>query len=90
MKKFARHKTSDEVIKQCAEQGIYLNMERYSQGSDYITVGTHEKGYAVYSVVNGRFFGKTDSGIEFSSDDTCYDAEPWMQALLNFFLVEQQ
>jgi hypothetical protein len=88
MQKFARHKTSVEVLKQCQDQNIPINMAEYVKGSDYITIGTPPIGYAVYSVINGRFFGVTDANIEFTSDSIQHDAEPWMQALLNFFLVE--
>jgi hypothetical protein len=37
---------------------------------------------------NGRFFGKTEKGIEFTSDNTKHDSEPWFQALLKVVLVK--
>lgn len=88
MKLFARHKTLDEVKRQCRKQRLKLDTTHYRLGSDYVKV---EGGGAVcyYSTVNGRFFGKTPQGVEFQSDSHTHDREPWFEALLKFFYVEK-
>lgn len=90
MKTFARHKTLEEVQAQCEALGVPLDMRLYEGGDDCVTVGDPENGYAIYNVVNGRFFGKNDLGLDFNSDDSCYDDHGWYQQLLNFFMVESE
>jgi hypothetical protein len=48
-------------------------------------------GTVMFNTFNGRFFGTTDRGIEFSSDSDSdeHEGEPWMRALLAFFYVEK-
>lgn len=89
MKKFARHKTLDEIRKQCQEHGVPLNTRLYDErGYDTVFVGIGpDSGFAIYNTFNGRFFGRTPDGVEFTSDEDTHDSEPWMQALLNFFMV---
>lgn len=87
MKKFARAKTSNEIVAQCKAQRLKLDMSKYvNEGSDFIVVsggGAH----ALYNVCSGWFFGTTPDGTEFNSHDDKNDKQPWMQALLNFFYV---
>lgn len=93
MKTFKRHKTFDEIVDQCRTQKLYLDAESYFlEGGDTICVGAPSSGlgWVIFNTFNGRFFGKTDKGIEFSSDTDEHDKEPWMQALLNFFYVEKE
>lgn len=89
MKKFAGHKTLEQIADQCKAQGLELDARKYvNEGSDFITVrggGAH----AIYSVFNGRFFGRTPDGTVFTSDSTKHDKQPWMQAFLNFFYTEK-
>jgi hypothetical protein len=87
---YARHKTHDEIHAQCAAQGLDLADHLYSTGeSDFIKV---EGGgaWALYSIVNGQFFGKTPTGLEFSSRSTDHEGEAWFQQLLAFFYVEKE
>jgi hypothetical protein len=87
MKTFARHKTLEEVQAQCAELGVPLDLRLLEGGDDCVTVGHPDHGHAVYNVTNGRFFGKSDLGLDFSSDEAEYDDHEWYQQLLNFFMV---
>ncbi len=89
MKTFARHKTLEEIEAQCAALNVPLDKRLYDGGDDCVTVGNPDSGYAIYNVVNGRFFGKTDLGIDFSSDEPDYDEHEWFAQLLNFFMAEQ-
>jgi NADPH:quinone reductase-like Zn-dependent oxidoreductase len=64
------------------------------EGWDTVVVNStfgkgHAPGYAVYSVVNGSFYGSTPEGVDFSSGTTWYEHQAWFQALLNFFYVEK-
>jgi hypothetical protein len=89
MKKFSGHKCLDDIIKQCNAQNVPIDIKLYVNGSDYVTVGKCGMGHAIYNTVNGCFWGETNLGVRFDSDDSIYDDQDWMQALLNFFLVEQ-
>jgi hypothetical protein len=46
-------------------------------------------GWVLFSVWNGRFFGRTPEGVEFDSGDAKFDDEPWFEALLDFFYVRE-
>ncbi|MGC0153586.1 hypothetical protein ACPRNU_14075 [Chromobacterium vaccinii] len=88
--KFSRHLSVDEVQAACEVKGFTFDRAKYDAGSDYVRVQGEVEGQAVdalYSSFNGRFFGKTASGIEFNSGSTDYDDQPWFDALLNFFYV---
>jgi hypothetical protein len=58
-------------------------------GSPVVPDLAKPSGYVLFNTFNGRFFGKTDKGVPFSSDSAEHEAEPWFQALLSFFYVEQ-
>lgn len=89
MKKFAKHKSYQQIKAQCEAQGVPLFDKLFVvDGADSILVGclpSEPYGHVIYNTTNGRFFGKTDKGVEFSSDSAQHDGEPWMQALLAFF-----
>jgi len=90
MKTFKRHKTFDEVVAQCREQGVYCDIFPYvRQGADTICIGaparTRGVGWAIYNVTNGCFRGETPHGTLFDSSNPEHGREPWMQALLAFF-----
>ena len=91
MKKFAGHKSSKEIIAQCAAQGIAINTEKYDAGGDHLVVAlAGPEGAPVnvlYNVVNGRFFSAPAKGQGFDSDQLL-DAEPWFAAMLEFFYTE--
>lgn len=90
MKKFTRHKTYDEIRAQCRMLRVPLNDEQYRvYGWDTILVGAKDLGFVIYNTFNGRFFGKTDKGVDFNSDSTRHDRTAWMQQLLAFFYVEK-
>ena len=80
------HKNYEQIKAQCKQLGITLNDKLYKEGnSDFVFLeGGGARVY--YSSFNGRFFGTTDLGVEFSSDSTEHDHEPWFQTLLDFFL----
>lgn len=82
-----RHKSYEEIKAQCEQLGLSFNDTLYkSWESDHVVI---EGGGArvLYDTFNGRFFGKTDTGVVFHLDTTEHDAEPWFQALLDFFLA---
>jgi len=87
MKKFAGHKTLEQIRKQCEECGVELNTYQHDHGDDHVALYSPDV-KILYSTVSGRFFGTTPEGIKFSSDDKL-DGTPWFDALLDFFLVEK-
>lgn len=95
MIKFKRHKQFAEVLALCKAQKVPVNAKMYiEQGYDTIVVGqpwplNQKKAYVVYNTCNGKFWGKTDVGLEVSSCSDQHDAEPWMQSLLGFFMTNQ-
>lgn len=95
MKQFARHKTHDEIREQCRRQGVPFDDYGWrKRGDDHIVIGKRGQGHVLYSTWNGKFFGRTPGGpkvpewphdMEFSSDGTKFDGQPWFDALLIFF-----
>jgi len=86
--KFTRHKTYEEIRRQCKKQKLELLDQRYHEGGDCIAIrggGAH----AVYNTFNGHFWGKTPTGVPFSST-TQHHKAGWYQALLRFFYVEKE
>lgn len=85
MKKFARHRSLDELRNLCVERGVALNTDRYDcEGSDYVVVSGlfgRRRLVVIYSVVNGRFFGKRGDQ-RFSESSPC-DGQPWFDAILD-------
>jgi hypothetical protein len=67
--------------------------------------GNNDSGQVLYNTFNGTFFGTTPAkrdwhhplvnkfcppaGVEFDSNSTEHENEPWFQALLSFFYVEK-
>lgn len=85
---FSGVRSLDEIRKICAEQNVPLDDTRYKRfADDHVLVGNKASGYALFNTFNGRFFGKTDTGVSYSSDSDAHENESWFQALLNFFYV---
>lgn len=86
MQKFARHRSLKELKAEAKRRGWSVNDDQYQrQGSDFVRVDFRHgrvSGSALYSTVNGRFFGKTKTGVEFNSDDSARDRVPYFAALL--------
>lgn len=95
MLKFAGHKTTAQIRRQCEVQGVYLDLAAYNLGHDTIcvggpvTYGPSKTGWVIFHTVNGRFWGRTPDGTQFQSDTAEHDDKPWMQALLQFFMVSK-
>lgn len=93
MKKFAGHKTVDQIREQCLAQGVTLDTRLYDSGSsDYIKLTSTDgktSAEVLYSSFNGRFFGQFTPGREFNSDDASLDGTPWFDALLEFFYIRK-
>lgn len=88
-KKFSRHRTHEEIKALCKKQRVPINDDNFQlHGWDSVLIGTKEQGFVIYNTFNGRFFGKTDRGVDFDSSSPKHDKAAWMQALLNFFYVE--
>lgn len=92
MPQFKRVKTIAEITEQCHQQKLVLDTTEFHKGGDFIVVrgrqDQSDKGaYAIFNVVNGRVIGETDQGLHFNSDETTFESEPWFQALLAFFLT---
>lgn len=86
-KTFAGHKPLQVILDQCKAEGLIVNRAKFDEGGDHI--GIIGGGCSLtYSTFNGRFWGTTPDGIEFSSDSTEHEHEPWFQALLAFFYAE--
>jgi hypothetical protein len=86
MRKFSKSKTREQVKAQCDALGLVFDDLAYERGSDFTAI-RGGGAQVLWSSFNGRFFGTTDTGIEFSDDNTKHEAEPWFQALLEFFYV---
>lgn len=89
MKKFAGNKSRDQVKAQCKALGLVFDEAAYMRGSD-ITVIRGGDATVYWISFNGRFFGRTDTGVEFNSDDCKHEHESWFQQLLSFFYVEKE
>lgn len=91
MKTFAGCKDSEQILAQCAADGIAVDSAKYEAGGDHLVVElpgpTGEKVRVLYNVVSGRFFYSANDGSGFSSDDN-RDGQPWFDAMLDFFYVE--
>lgn len=90
MKTFERQKTLAEIRKQCEASGVALRTGLYELGrSDFVGLYS-PKVVVLYAPHNGRFFGNTPEGVNFTSDDSGFDGTPWFDALLNFFYFGEQ
>jgi hypothetical protein len=80
-------KTYEQIKAQCQALGLTLKDKLYSADhADHVIIeGGGARVY--YNTTNGVFFGTTDLGVEFASDNNAHDHEPWFQTLLDFFLV---
>jgi hypothetical protein len=86
---YARHKTHDEIHAQCREQRLEFEDTHWAAGSsDYIRV-RGGGAWALFSPINGHVFGKTPTGVEFSSRSTDHEGEAWFLQLLAFFYVDK-
>ena len=91
MKTFQGIKNSDAIKAQCVANGWAVNTDRHeSAGDDHISFTFQHDGMSAkvfYNAFNGRFFGTTDAGKKFNSNDTDLDSELWFAALLDFVYV---
>lgn len=86
---FSRHRTHDEVQKLCKKLKVPFDDTLYRErGFDTVLIGSKGRGFVIYNCWNGRFFGTTDRGVRFTSDQSRHDKQPWMVKLLHFFYVE--
>ena len=86
MKTYSRFKTVEEIKAQCEAKGWRIDTTKYDRGDDFVTFDfSHGTDFAevIFNGLNGRFLGKTDSGLKFSSDDN-KDGVEWFDALLDF------
>lgn len=89
MKMFAGNKPLDVIKQQCKDQGIVFDDERWRvYGDDYVRISGGGC-WVLYNTFNGSFFGETPDGTDFSNDSDEHEDQPWFQALLSFFYVEQ-
>jgi len=90
MKTYQRKRTLEEFKAICKKNGWTFDDSQLDSGSDHVSftfkVG-RTTGTALWSTVNGRFFGKIKSGVRFSSDDTFCEGTKWFQALLDATLT---
>ena len=85
MKKYQRKRTLDELRAECQKRNWPMDETRLEGGSDFVSVKFNlgkRSGQVCFSVVNGSFFGTTQSGRKFSSLDGL-DKEKWFQELLD-------
>lgn len=91
MKRYQRCISYDEAKAACATAGYQFDDEKYiKNGSDYVRVVGQfgdKQAAVLYSSWNGRFFGATTDGIQFSSENSDHDGQPWFDAMLDFFNV---
>ena len=82
----------DYSYRELGSDYIYLGRAttRRIDGSPGVSPG-HVRGcaYVAFNTATGTFFGKTHTGIVFSSSGTEYEGRAWFQALLRFFYVEK-
>jgi hypothetical protein len=91
LKIFKRTKSLEEIRQQCKVAGVDLDTRLFDDGADHVTLrSTDGKRGAVviFNAFNGRFFGTTPDGTQFSSDDK-RDGTPWFDALLEFFYSDK-
>lgn len=83
---FTRHCTLDELQVNCRKRRWKLDRRKFDEGSDYVSfdwrVG-EVSGCALFSCINGRFFGETSAGVRFTSDNSEHEGEAWFDALLD-------
>ena len=85
MKTFKRVKSLEEIRAQCQAQGLAFDDTAFrGEESDFVRIAGGGAS-VLFSTVNGRFFGTTPDGVEFSSASSAFDGAPWFQALLAFF-----
>lgn len=94
MKTFQGIKNCDAIKAQCVANGWDVNTELHeSAGDDHISF-TFQHGdqsaKVFYNTFNGRFFGTTDAGKQFNSNNADLDGEPWFAALLAFVYVSNK
>ena len=88
MKKYKRNATVEEFLQSCKERGWETDQTKLAAGGDHILFTfSHEgrSGSCLFNVVNGRFFGSSEM-MDFTSDESTHDDEPWFQELLDVCL----
>lgn len=89
MKTFVGNKPLNVIKQQCDRAGLSFNDHMFrTQGWDTIRIDCPSGAHVIYNTFNGKFFGKTDKGVEFDSSSTKHESKLWFQALLAFFYQE--
>jgi hypothetical protein len=95
MKTYTGFRTADEVRALAATKGFTVNTTRHdTTGNDHIVVYMPGPSACIipvlYSTFNGRFFYAPSNGVDaFNSDNGALDGQPWFDAMLEFFYIEQ-
>lgn len=64
--------------------------DRHEDGTPWVeTRDGHGKGWVLYNVYTGAFFGATPKGESFTSSSVEHEKCKWFKALLSFFYVEK-
>lgn len=88
-KRFSGHRSYEQIREECRAQGLILEDAAYRRhGSDWIGIRGCKGGTLVmYSTPTGRFHDTALDGRPFT-ESSCFDGEPWFDALLAFFYYE--
>lgn len=91
MKKFARHRSLDELRPLLTERRIEIDTTRYDAGSDWVALSGSFAGVEIdliYCPFNGHFYGEHEG--PFSERCAAMDAEPWYAELLDLLYVPRE
>lgn len=85
MRRFDRHLKYEEAKEACAARGIAFDDRKYrEEGFDFVHLkGTFAgvEARVFFWPFNGKFYGRTESGVHFHSSDEL-DDQPWFNAIL--------
>lgn len=93
MKTFSGVKSVEQIKAQCAEHDLSIDTSKFDAGNDYVKfdfIHADTSMEVMFNGFNGRFFGTTDGGQKFTSNDANLDGTPWFDALLDFVYVSKQ
>lgn len=78
------HRQGRDHIAVGVERGLHEDGTPWVESRD-----GQEKGWVLYNVHTGAFFGATPEGESFTSSSVEHENCEWFQALLSFFYVEK-
>lgn len=100
-KTFTGNRKLVDIIANAKAQGVAVDDYNFRlRGADHIAFGNASGKrpdgsplvscgvvgpFVLYNTFNGKFFGRTDKGVDFDSSSTVHEREPWFQQLLEFF-----